>query len=102
MFSKSNVISTIVTGIWAFMGGYLLWGILCADLLNENLGSASGVGRETPDYVHLGIGCLILALVFSTIYKKWGAGDYGIGGGLVDADLLSFPAQSTAPNQTPC
>jgi hypothetical protein len=28
MFSKSNLISTLVTAIWGFFGGWLLWGII--------------------------------------------------------------------------
>jgi hypothetical protein len=32
MFSKANVTSTILTTIWGFFGGYLLWGYLSVDI----------------------------------------------------------------------
>lgn len=76
MFSKKNLISTLVTAIWAFLGGYLLWGILGDPFLMEHLGSGAGTMQETPDFLYLIIGCVILACAFSTIYSKWGRDSY--------------------------
>lgn len=90
MFTKNNIISTIVTGLWAFFGGYFLWGILGESLMEGQEGSAIGVGREMPDFLHLAIGCLILALAFSTIYKKWGAGNYGVSNGIQFGALVGL------------
>lgn len=73
MFSKRNLISTLVTFIWGFMGGYLLWGIIIDPFLKEHLGSATGVPKTEPDFLHLAIGCLIVAFAFSTIYSKLAA-----------------------------
>ena len=70
MFSKQNLISTVVTFLWAFFGGFLLWGILLDPFLMEHLGSATGVPKTDPDYLHLVIGCLINGFAFSTIYGK--------------------------------
>lgn len=81
MFSKQNLISTLVTFIWAFMGGYLLWGILMDPFLNEHLGSATGVPKIEPDFLYLAIGCLILGCAFSTIYSKL-SGAHSISKGL--------------------
>ena len=50
MFSKSNLISTLVAKIWGFMGGYLLWGILADSFLSNYLGTAIGVGKEMPEW----------------------------------------------------
>jgi len=100
MFSKANIISTIVTTIWGFAGGYLLWGLVGDPFMEDHFGSATGIMREVPDMVHLILGCLVQGFAFSTIYRKWGGGTYsasnglnfglwvailiGLGGGLID------------------
>ena len=68
MFSKTNLISTFVTAIWAFAGGYLLWGIIAEPLLADHM--MSGLMKEVPDFLFLAVGCLIMAFAFSTIYSK--------------------------------
>jgi len=82
MFSKSNIISTLVTAVWGYFGGWLIWGILLKDFLLEHEGGVKGVMRDPPDMVHLIIGGLIVAFVFSTIYKKWGSEGYSISSGI--------------------
>ena len=82
MFSKANVTSTILTTIWGFFGGYLLWGYLSVDFFNDHLGSATGVMKEVPDMVYLVLGCLINGFAFSTIYGKWANGKFSIGSGI--------------------
>lgn len=81
MFSKSNIISTLVTAVWGFLGGWLVWGIVFDPILEEHSGAASGVMREAPDMVHLIIGCLLVGFIFSTIYSKWGSGNFGVSSG---------------------
>jgi hypothetical protein len=82
MFSKTNLISAIVTALWGFFGGYLLWGILTASFLNSHVGSAIGAGKETPDFLHLAIGCLISGLVFSLFYSNYAKGEHSISKGI--------------------
>jgi len=81
MFSKSNLVSTAVCAIWAFFGGYLLWPVLGEAFLMDHLGSATGVGREVPDFMFLTVGCVIMAFAISTIYEKYGKGNYSAGDG---------------------
>lgn len=90
MFTKNNIISTIVTALWAFFGGYFLWGILGESLMAGQEGSATGIMKEMPDFLHLAVGCLILALAFSTIYKKWGAGGYNVSSGIQFGALVGL------------
>lgn len=90
MFTKNNIISTIVTALWAFFGGYFLWGILGESLMGGQEGSATGVMKEVPDFFHLAIGCLILALAFSTIYKRWGASGYSASNGVQFGALVGL------------
>ncbi len=77
MKNKSVILSTIVTFIWAFVGGFLLWGILAEDFLNNHLGIATGVPKD-PDFAFLAVGCFILALAFTVIYTRWSKGSYTI------------------------
>jgi ABC-type Mn2+/Zn2+ transport system permease subunit len=79
MFSKTSLISTVVTAIWGCFGGFLLWGILADPYLKAHPGSAAGVMKEgMPDFPFLIIGCIITGLFFSTIYSKWSRGHHSI------------------------
>ena len=81
MFSKTNLISTLVTGLWAYFGGYLVWVIIATPLMEGHEGSATGVWKEVPDHLHLILGCIVLAFAFSTIYSKWANGAHGLSNG---------------------
>ena len=108
MFSKTNLISTLVTTIWGFFGGYLLWGLIGDPILKDHAVSA-GLMKDPPDFMHLIIGCLIVGFAFSTMYSKWARGTHnssqgaqfgiwlgiliGLGSGLIDfstANLLDL------------
>lgn len=84
MFLKNNLITTIVTAIWAFMGGYLLWGILGDSFLNEHLGAGASknMANGEPNFAMLALGCLIMAWAFTTIYSKWAGDTHGISQGV--------------------
>jgi len=82
MFSKAKIVSTLVTAVWGYFGGWLLWGTLVDPMLSEHSGGATGVMREMPDMIHLVIGCLIVGFVFSTIYSKWGSDGFSASSGL--------------------
>jgi len=108
MFSKNNLITTIVTAIWAFMGGYLLWGILGDSFLSEHLGAGASENMTDgePNFAMLALGCLIMAWAFTTIYSKWARGAhsisqgaqygllvgvlFGFGSGLIDYATANF------------
>lgn len=81
MFSKANLVSTIVTAIWGFGGGYLLWGIIGEPMLEEHM-TLEGIMKEMPDMMYLALGCLVQGFAFSTIYGKIGASEYGAGSGV--------------------
>lgn len=99
MFSKTNLISTIITAIWGFFGGWLLWGIIGDPMLVDHVVTA-GLMKEMPDMGPLAIGCLIVGFAFSTLYSKWAQDTHafpqgiqfgiwigiliGLGGGLID------------------
>ena len=81
MFSKANLISTVVALIWGMGGGFLLWGILAEPYMADHI-LLDGVMKDPVDMVYLGIGTLIQGFAFSTIYGKYGSGSYGAGSGL--------------------
>jgi len=83
MFTKTNIISTLLTALWAYFGGFLLWGYLSVDYFNGHLGSATGIMKDPPDMVYLIIGCIINAFVFSTLYGRWSNNNYSAGSGIV-------------------
>lgn len=80
MFTKANIISTIVLTIWGFGGGYFLWGILGENLFADHI-LTDGLMREIPDLVYIFAGCLIQAFAFSTIYGRFGLNSYSAGSG---------------------
>lgn len=76
MFTKTNLIATIVAAIWSMMGGFLLWGILAENFMADHMGTATGVMKDSPDFGILAVGCLIQGLAFATIFRQWGAEKY--------------------------
>lgn len=74
MFSKTNLISTVVGAAWAYFGGMLLW-----DTLGSSLFSAPST--NIPDQLHLIIACVISAFAISTIYSKLAGGDHSLSHG---------------------
>ncbi|GAB5398871.1 MAG: hypothetical protein Aureis2KO_04560 [Aureisphaera sp.] len=81
MFSKANLVSTLVTAIWGMGGGFLLWGIIAEPLMADNM-LIPNLVKEQPDMVFLALGCLIQAFGFCSIYRKFGMDNYGASTGL--------------------
>jgi hypothetical protein len=74
MFSKTNLISTLVGTVWAYFGGYLLWEVIGSSIFE--------VSNDTSgDQLHLIIACLISAFAFSTIYSKLAGGGHSLSHG---------------------
>jgi len=90
MFSKSNIISTLVTAVWGYLGGWLIWGTIFDPILEDHSGGATGLMREMPDMVHLIIGCIIVGFIFSTIYSKWGSANYNVSSGFTYGILIGL------------
>lgn len=71
MFSKTNLISTVVGAVWAYVAGILLWQYLGASLF-------SAPSSNPGDTVHVIIACVISAFAISTIYSKWAGGEHSL------------------------
>jgi hypothetical protein len=74
MFSKSNLLATLAGGIYFFIAGYLIWGVLTVDFFTAHAGTATGVMKNSPDMIFIALGCLVQALFLSTLYSKWARG----------------------------
>ncbi|UJH66250.1 hypothetical protein [Allomuricauda sp. SCSIO 65647] len=74
MFSKSNLLATLVGGIAMFVLGYVMFGMLGESLMEGH--SLINAMKDPPDFVHLLLGCLISAFALSTLYGKWARGHH--------------------------
>jgi hypothetical protein len=81
MSTNRFVLAAAAGGITVFIVGGLLYGVLLAGFFEANQGSAAGVMRESPDYVHLFLGQLVFGALLAVIIGKW-AGVAGAGAGL--------------------
>lgn len=93
MSTKRFVLAALAGGIVLFMAGGLLYGWALASFFEANQGSAVGVMRDPPDWVHLALGQLVFGVLLAVIISKW-AGVSGLGAGLrigaVTGLLLGF------------
>jgi uncharacterized membrane protein (DUF485 family) len=74
MFSKTNLIATVVGSVWAYIAGLLFWGYLGSSLF-------SAPNTNQGDQIHVIIACVISTFVVSTIYSKWAGGDFSLSKG---------------------
>ncbi|MBX2826809.1 MAG: hypothetical protein KTR22_01520 [Flavobacteriaceae bacterium] len=81
MFSKANLVATLLTAIWGQMGGFLLWGIIAEPLMADNI-LLEGLIKPEPNFAFLALGCLVQAFGFCSIYRKFGMNEYGAASGL--------------------
>ncbi len=79
MFSKSNLLATLVGGIVMFFLGYLVWGVATADFFEEH--SVVNVMKEVPNLGLIALGNIVGAFVLSSLYSKWARGHHSMGEG---------------------
>ncbi len=73
MNTKRIVIGTLAGGITMYFVGYLIWGLIFADFFAANVGSATGVVRETILVWALALGTIsVAALVTLAIESQDG------------------------------
>jgi len=90
MFSKTNLISTVVGAVWSYVGGWLLWEKLGSSLFEGHEGTATGVWKEAPDQLHNIIAGVIVAFAVSTIYSKLSTSAHSISHGASYGLLLGL------------
>lgn len=80
MFSKRNLISTLATAVWGFLGGYLIWGLILDPFNADHMGTATGVMKDQDNilFMYVALGSLITGFVLSILYSKWARGTHSI------------------------
>lgn len=80
MFSKTNLISTLATAVWGFLGGYLIWGLILDPFNADHMGTATGVMKDQDNilFMYVALGSLITGFVLSILYSKWARGTHSI------------------------
>ncbi len=86
MFSKSNLIATLVATVVMFLLGYLIWGVATADFFEQH--SLVNVMKEVPNLGLIALGNLVGALMLSTLYSKWARGHHSFGQGFQFGALI--------------
>ncbi len=86
MFSKTNLLATLVGAIVMFFLGYLIWGLATVDFFKEH--SVINVMKEVPDLGLIALGNLIGAFILSTLYSKWARGHHSLGQGFEFGALI--------------
>jgi len=76
MFSKSNVIATLVAGATMFIFGYVLWGILAESMMDGHV--ITNVMKDPPDFLLIALGNVISAFALSALYSKWARGTHSV------------------------
>lgn len=79
MFSKSNLLATLVGTVVMFFLGYLVWGIATVDFFTQH--SLVDVMKDPPNLGLIAVGNLIAVFALSTLYSKWARGHHSLGQG---------------------
>ena len=67
---KKWVIGGITGGILYFLLGWLIYGMLLMDFMNNHSGSAGNVSRTEPDMLYLAIGNLAMGFMLAYVFVK--------------------------------
>jgi len=70
MDAKRFMTATLAGAATLFVAGYLLFGLALADFYAANVGSAAGVERDAPLWLHLALAQLVFA-AFVTLVLGW-------------------------------
>jgi hypothetical protein len=89
MFSKANLVSTLVATVWGVGGGFLLWGIIGDPLMADHM-LMDGLMKDPPDMMYLILGCLVQGFAFATVYGKSSEANFGAGSGVKYGAFLAL------------
>lgn len=79
MFTKANLLATVIATVVFFFLGYAVWGIALAGYFEGHV--TNNIAREMPNMGMLILSNLIMSFAMSTIYGKWASGGYGASSG---------------------
>ncbi len=79
MFTKQNLLATVVAAVAMFVLGFLIWGVATVDFFEGH--TLTDAMKEEPDFPMLILSNLIAAFALSSVYGKWARGYHSFGGG---------------------
>jgi uncharacterized membrane protein len=85
MDGNRTLVATIVGAVVAFFLGYLLWGVVLVGFFEANMGTATGVMKETPSLIPIALGQIFGALLLTLVIQRWGNSASVAGGAKVGA-----------------
>jgi VanZ family protein len=65
------ILAGIAGGITNFLLGYIFYVALFGEYFRTHAGTATGVGREMPEWLPLILGNIVLGFLFAMIYNWW-------------------------------
>ncbi|MFD2099789.1 hypothetical protein [Flagellimonas iocasae] len=86
MFSKTNLLATLVSAIVMFFLGYLIWGLATVNFFTEH--TIVNSMKEVPDLGLIALANLIGTFIMSTLYSKWARGHHSLGQGFEFGALI--------------
>ncbi len=90
MFTKQNLVATLVGGVAMFILGYLIWGMATMSFFQEHTFEGLGKGEDEMDLISIFLGNLFGAFALSTLYRKWSRGHHSAGEGFKFGAWIGF------------
>ncbi len=85
---KKLFMGGIVGGILFFLLGWLIYGMLLMDFMNNHTGAAGNVSRSEPDFLYLAIGNLAMGFLLAYIFVKSNVNS--MAGGFITGGVLGL------------
>lgn len=85
---KKFLLGGITGGILSFLLGWLIYGMLLMDFMNNHSGAAGNVGKTEPDMLYLVIGNLALGFLMAYIFLKGNVNS--LASGLVTGGIIGL------------
>jgi hypothetical protein len=85
---KKLFIGGIAGGVAYFLLGWLIYGILLMDFMNNHTGAAGNVARAEPDYMYLIIGNMAMGFLMTYIFIK--ANVSTVASGIITGGILGL------------
>ena len=98
MFSKSNLLATLVGAVVMFFLGYLIWGIATVDFFADH--TIVNTMKEVPNLGLIALGNLVGAFALSTLYSKWARGHHSMSEGFQFGAWQRLPVFSSLRKAT--
>ncbi len=71
MDTQKMLLSTLVGAVIFFILGFLFYATMLSDFFSNNMGSATGVAKQSPSLPLIFLGHLCLAFLIAYIYERW-------------------------------